>query len=94
MITLQILAPTGIVGGASFEVGWTGTETSGDFLVIVPAGATTWTETAESPYVNATQGNPAKLTAPRTAGSYEVWFLKGGTESIIIVKARSALTVT
>jgi hypothetical protein len=49
---------------------------------------------SDSPYVNATVGNPATLTAPKTAGSYEIWFLKGNTDGPIIVKARSALTVT
>jgi hypothetical protein len=40
-------------------------------------------------------GNPATLTAPKTAGPYEVWFLKGNTESatIIIIKARASITV-
>ena len=92
---IAITAPAEVVAGATFQVGWTGHETSGDFFVIVPAGATTWTETPDSPYVNATIGNPATLTAPKAAGAYEVWFLKGDLESatIIVIKARSALTV-
>ena len=90
-ITLTVPAEVGV--GKSFTVSWTGAETSGDFLVIVPRGATTWTETPDSPYVNATTGNPATLKAPREAGPYEVWFLKGDTEGQIIVKAKSDLTV-
>jgi len=90
---IAISAPSEVTAGATFKVGWTGTETSGDFFVIVPAGATTWTETAESPYVNATVGNPATLTAPKVAGAYEVWFMKGNMGKVLVIKARSPITV-
>jgi hypothetical protein len=86
--------PGSVAAGASFNVAWSGIETSGDFLVIVPAGATTWTETPDSPYVNASAGNPAALVAPKTAGAYEVWLLKGNTDGPIIIKARAPITVT
>ncbi len=90
-ITLTI--PRDVQAGKTFEAAWAGKETSGDFFVIVPAGAATWAESADSPYVNATIGNPAKLTAPKTPGAYEVWFLKGDTEGPIIVKARAPIIV-
>lgn len=90
-ITLTV--PAHVAAGATFPASWTGAETSGDFLVVVPAGATTWTETPDSPYVNATVGNPATLTAPKSAGAYEVWFLKGNTDGPIVIKARAPLTV-
>lgn len=90
---ITLSAPAEVAAGATFQVGWTGTETTGDFFVIVPAGATTWTETADSPYVNATTGNPAPLTAPKTAGAYEIWFLKGELGTTLIIKARSPITV-
>lgn len=91
LITLS--APASAAPGAAFKVGWTGAETSGDFFVIVPAGATTWTEGPDSPYINATMGNPLTLTAPKSAGSYEIWFMKGDTEGPLIIKARSPLKV-
>jgi hypothetical protein len=90
---ITITVPAEVAPGATFDASWTGTETSGDFLVIVPAGATTWTETPESPYYNATLGNPAHLVAPKVAGSYEVWFLKGNQGTTIVIKARAPLTV-
>jgi hypothetical protein len=92
LITLS--APAQVSAGQPFKVSWTGAETSGDFFVIVPAGATTWTETPDSPHINATIGNPATLTAPKSAGAYEVWFLKGDMEGVQIIKARAAITVT
>jgi hypothetical protein len=91
---IALTAPATAKAGSTFGVSWTGKETSGDFLVIVPAGATEWVESADSPYVNATQGNPATLTAPKAAGDYEIWFLKGDTEGVEVVKARSPLKVT
>ena len=90
---ITLSPPSEVTAGATFKVGWTGQETSGDFLVIVPAGATTWTESPDSPYVNATLGNPATLTAPKAAGAYEVWFLKGDMGKVQIVKARSPIAV-
>lgn len=90
---IAISVPRTVAPGATFNAAWTGEETSGDFFVIVPAGATTWTETADSPYYNATLGNPAPLVAPKTPGSYEVWFLKGDIGTVIVIKARAPLTV-
>ena len=91
-ITLQ--APAEAAAGSSFMVSWTGKETMGDFFVIVPAGATTWVETAESPYFNATMGNPITLPAPKTAGDYEIWFLKGELGRTVVIKAKAPLKVT
>ena len=91
-ITLQV--PAEAAAGSEFQVGWTGEERSGDFVVVVPAGTTTWVESAESPYFNATLGNPMTLTAPAAAGDYEVWFLKGGLETVQLIKARAPLKVT
>jgi hypothetical protein len=90
---IALTVPAEVASGATFNASWTGKETSGDFLVIVPAGSTTWTESADSPYYNATLGNPSPLVAPRSAGSYEVWFLKGDMGKVIVVKARAPLTV-
>jgi hypothetical protein len=90
---ITLTAPAEATAASTFKVSWAGKETSGDFLVIVPAGATAWTESAGSPYVNATQGNPATLTAPKSAGAYEIWFMKGDTEGVQIDKARAPLTV-
>ena len=90
-ITLD--APAEATAGSTFMVSWSGDETKGDFFVIVPVGTTTWAETAESPYYNATIGNPITLTAPKTAGDYEIWFLKGDMERVQIIKATAPLKV-
>ena len=90
---ITLTAPAEAAAAATFQVSWSGAETSGDFLVVVPAGAASWTESPDSPYVNATTGNPATLTAPKSAGAYEIWFMKGDTEGVQIIKARAPLTV-
>ena len=86
-------APAEATAGSPLMVSWSGPETSGDFFVIVPVGTTTWVETAESPYYNATIGNPITLIAPQAAGEYEIWFLKGEMERVQIIKAKAPLTV-
>ena len=91
---ISITAPAEVGAGESFQAGWTGEETKGDFFVIVPAGATTWTETPESPYYNVTMGNPTPIVAPAEPGDYEIWFLKGQLDTRIVIKARAPLTVT
>ena len=90
-ITLE--APAEATAGSTFTVSWSGDETNGDFFVIVPVGTTTWAETAESPYYNATIGNPITLTAPTAVGDYEIWFLKGDMEGVQIIKATAPLKV-
>ncbi|HUQ44113.1 MAG TPA: hypothetical protein VM451_06855 [Candidatus Limnocylindria bacterium] len=89
-ITLQ--APAEAAAAASITVAWTGSAGSGDYLVIVPVGTTSYVETTENPYINASIGNPATLVAPTTPGSYEIWFVKGDTTDQ--VKARTPLKVT
>jgi Ca-activated chloride channel family protein len=89
---ITLVAPPEAKAGETISVGWTGAEVLGDYLVIVPVGTTRYVESADSPYVNVTLGNPASLVAPATPGAYEIWFVTGDTDDQ--VKARSALTVT
>jgi hypothetical protein len=86
-ITLQ--APSEATAGAEISVGWTGKDVLGDYVVVVPVGTKQVTDT--TPYVNASVGNPLKITVPATAGAYEIWFVEGDTADHI--KARQPLTV-
>ena len=81
-------APAEVPAGKEFNVIWTGSAAPGDYLTIVPKGATTWTN---EPKVGTSTGNLGKLTAPVTAGEYEIWFVERDTGDSI--KARRAITV-
>ena len=68
-ITLD--APDSVANGSTFEVAWTGPDGPRDYITIVPAGSPVGTYTN---YVYTTQGSPVTLTAPDTAGKYEIWY--------------------
>lgn len=81
-------APDEVEAGAGFEVAWTGPDNSGDYITIVAAGATAWTN---EDYFNTHNGNPGRLTAPLTAGAYELWYVSNADDSVV---ARRPITVT
>jgi Ca-activated chloride channel family protein len=66
-ITLD--APDSVARGADFEVDWTGPDGSGDYVTIVPAGAPVGHYTD---YFYTYTGTPGTITAPSTAGDYEI----------------------
>lgn len=82
-----VTGPSQVAAGAQFEVGWTGPNARGDYVTIVAAGATKWTD---EPYFYTNTGTPGKLTAPITAGAYELWYVYGPDDSI---SARQPITV-
>jgi len=84
---LQVLANTATVsgppsapGGSEFAVAWTGPDNSGDYVTIVPAGASN-REYLRYAYTRA--GTPATLTAPLEAGAYELRYMTGGLRDIL-----------
>ena len=87
---LMIGAPAEVAAGADVVVSWSGVPGRGDYLTIVPKGAT---RTHDEPYVDVHAGTPSvTLTAPATAGEYEIWFVEGDT--VDKVKSRLPLKVT
>ena len=68
-ITLD--APAEVNAGADFEVTWTGPNGPGDYITIVLAGSP---EGAYLDYAYTTEGSPLTITAPDTAGTYEIWY--------------------
>ena len=87
-ITIQ--APGSVGAGDKVVVTWTGVPGRGDYLIIVPKGAT---RTNNEPFVDVAAGDmEVTLTAPASAGDYEIWFVEGDT--VDKVKARLPLTVT
>lgn len=81
--------PDEVSAGSDFEVAWTGPAGSGDYVTIVPAGATGWTSADD--YFNTDTVSPGALSAPLTAGAYELWYVSGADDSVL---ARSPITVT
>jgi Ca-activated chloride channel family protein len=81
-------APDTVVGGTEFEVEWTGPNAPGDYVTIVKAGTTQWTNES---YFDTRNGSPGSLVAPTTEGAYELWYVSGTDDAIA---ARRPITVS
>lgn len=84
----SLKAPAEVAAGEQFDVAWTGPNADGDYITIVTAGATEWTD---EPYFSTTGTSPQPLVAPLEAGSYTLWYVAGTIEEIL---ARRPITVT
>jgi Ca-activated chloride channel family protein len=81
--------PAEVGAGEKFAVNWTGPSALGDYITIVAAGATKWTN---EPWFTARRGaSPGSLVAPITDGAYALWYVSGATGTIL---ARRAIRVT
>ncbi|MDP9465560.1 MAG: hypothetical protein M3P52_13115, partial [Actinomycetota bacterium] len=78
--TVTLDAPNQVQRGAQFEVAWTGPDGPSDYITIVPAGSPPDTYTS---YAYTNTGNPVTITAPDTAGSYEVWYASDRVKGIV-----------
>lgn len=82
-------APSEVEAGADIQVAWTGPDNQGDYIAIVPEGATEWTFTDD--YFNTNSGSPGTLKAPTTPGTYELVYADGATDEFV---ARALIEVT
>jgi Ca-activated chloride channel homolog len=88
-VVIELRAPAEVEAGASFDIGWAGPDSTGDYITIVPAG------TAEGDwgdYAYTREGNPVTLTAPLEPGSYELRYATESTDPDSTL-ARLAITV-
>lgn len=85
----SVKAAAQVAVGSTFEVEWTGPNGKGDYVTIVKVGATKWT--TEPYFYTNTTPSPGPLTAPGTAGAYELWYVKGDDETVL---AKVAITVS
>jgi Ca-activated chloride channel family protein len=76
----SVTAPDEVDAGAQFDVDWTGPNAEGDFVTIVAAGVTEWTN---EPYFYTSDGSPGSLTAPIGPGSYTLLYMSGEDRSIL-----------
>lgn len=84
----DLLGPEEVVANTEFAVTWNGPNGPGDYVTIVAAGATKWTN---EDYFYTTDGSPGTLLAPLAAGAYELWYVIGSDATI---QARRPITVT
>ncbi|MEO8272486.1 MAG: hypothetical protein ABI620_00290 [Chloroflexota bacterium] len=83
----DLLAAESAMAGSQFDVAWNGPNGPGDYVTVVLAGATKWTNES---YFYTTAGSPSKLTAAIDPGKYEIWYVIGADDS---VKARRPITI-
>lgn len=81
-------APATVQAGTPFEVAWTGPDGPSDYVTIVAAGATKWTNEV---YFYTQTGSPGPLVSPIVPGAYEVWYVTGQDTA---PQARQSITVT
>jgi Ca-activated chloride channel homolog len=79
-LTASVSGPASVTHGASFTVSWAGPNATGDFITIVAAGAP---EGSYLSYAYAHYGNPSALTAPGTAGQYELRYVYGANKQTL-----------
>jgi Ca-activated chloride channel homolog len=75
-----VQAPTEVAAGTSFAASWTGPDAPGDYISIVPADATAWTNES---YFYTRTGPSGTLTAPDAPGAYEIWYIFGGSRELL-----------
>jgi hypothetical protein len=78
--TATVSGPPSAAGGSEFAVPWTGPDNSGDYVTIVPAGASN-REYLTYAYTRA--GTPAALRAPLEPGNYEIRYMTGGLRDVL-----------
>jgi Ca-activated chloride channel family protein len=80
--------PDEVTGNTEFDVTWTGPNAPGDYVTIVKAGATRWTN--EDYFYTQGAVPPLKLLAPLEPGAYELWYVLGADDTIA---ARAPITI-
>ena len=83
-----IKASSSVAAGAKFKVDWTGPNTQGDYITIVPAGAG---EQEYMAYSYTSSGSPSTLRAPDKPGDYELRYVLSQSKAIL---ARTNITLT
>jgi Ca-activated chloride channel family protein len=83
-----VQAPASLPADTPFNVDWTGPNNQGDYISILPAGATEWINEA---YFYTYVGTPGQMVAPTTPGNYKVVYIDGTSRNF---KAQQPMTVT
>lgn len=83
-VNASVTGPASAAHGATFNVSWTGPNATGDYITIVAVGAP---QEAYLSYAYARYGNPVTLTAPATAGQYELRYVYGSSKTVLATAA-------
>jgi Ca-activated chloride channel family protein len=75
-LSASVTGPSSANKGASVSVSWTGPNAPGDYITIVVVGAPPASYTS---YAYTGAGNPVSVSAPDTAGNYEIRYVYGAT---------------
>lgn len=76
----EVEAPERATAGSDFQVRWQGPDKDGDYVTIVSSGAP---EGEYATYRYTRDGSPLTLRAPDSAGSYEVRYLSGQSNTTL-----------
>jgi Ca-activated chloride channel family protein len=77
---VTLTAAAQVAKGATFPVEWTGPDGPGDYVTIMKVGTTKWTNES---FFYTTAGSPGTLTAPTTAGNYEVRYQSDRVKDVV-----------
>ena len=83
-LAASVTAVTSANKGASISVTWTGPNAPGDYITIVAAGAA---EGSYLSYAYTGAGNPVNITAPDTAGNFEIRYVYGSNGQTLVSQA-------
>jgi Ca-activated chloride channel homolog len=87
--TVTLDAAAQVQHSATFTVKWTGPNGPSDYITIVPAGSPPG---AYASYAYTVNGSPVTLTAPDTAGKYEIWYASDRVKGIVFGKITIVVT--
>ncbi len=79
---LELHVPKSVAAGTRFDVRWTGTARSGDFLTVAEVGSNA-RDSLDFSY--ASSGSPLRLAAPFEPGDYEVRYVSGSSFEVVLV---------
>jgi Ca-activated chloride channel family protein len=78
--TVVLTAPRSVKVGRTFLVTWRGPNGPADYVTIVAVGAAPG---AYGSYAYTRDGSPATLTAPTTAGDYEIRYQSDRVQNVV-----------
>jgi Ca-activated chloride channel family protein len=85
---VTIKAPSSVLAGGAFPVGWTGPDNAGDYITIVPKGTP---DADDGNLAYTRQGSPLQVTSLLDPGEAELRYVAGRSHTVL---ARAAIKVT
>ncbi len=83
--------PASVKVNTQFDVHWTGPNGYGDYVTILPAGATGWTNENYF-YTGSTSNGVGRLLSPLAAGNYQLAYIAGADNNRILLSEPISVT--